>query len=114
MIYGPENPEVINAIKTLSRAKNAKLFKVLANKLKMPRRKRTDVNLNKISRFSKPNSVVVVPGKVLAIGELKHKVYIVALSASETAIKKIKDSGSQFHDFEWLVKRGAKDIILIE
>jgi len=114
MIYGPEKPETIKAIKTLSAAKNAKLFKVLVRYLKKPRRQQVEVNIHKIALHSKPNSVVVVPGKVLASGEINHKVDVVALSFTETAKKKIKASGGDVHDFEWLVKRGAKDVILLK
>lgn len=114
MKYGPENPETIKAIKTLSSAKGAKLFKVLAGYLKKPRRQQVEVNINKIALYSKPNSVVVIPGKVLSSGEIKHKVDVVALSFSESAKKKIKSSGGEVHDFEWLVKRGAKDVIVLK
>ena len=114
MVYGPEKPETIKTIKTLSSAKNAKLFKVLAGYVKKPRRQQVEVNINKIALHSKPNSVVVVPGKVLASGEIKHKVDVVALSFTETAKKKIKASGGDVHDFEWLVKRGAKDVVLLK
>ncbi|MEM3455245.1 MAG: 50S ribosomal protein L18e [Candidatus Micrarchaeia archaeon] len=113
MMKGPEKIETIRALKSLSKGKGG-LFKILSKFLKMPRRKQICVNLSKISRYSKPNSVVVVPGKVLAGGELKHKVDLVALSFSDVASKKIKASGSQIHDFDWLVKRGAKDVILIK
>lgn len=113
MMKGPEKIETIRALKTLSKGKGA-LFKVISKSLKMPRRKQVCVNLSKISQFSKPNSVVVVPGKVLASGELKHKVDLVALSFSEVASKKVKASGGQIHDFDWLVKRGAKEVILIK
>ncbi|MCX8202209.1 MAG: 50S ribosomal protein L18e [Candidatus Micrarchaeota archaeon] len=113
MVKGPEKIETIEAIKTLSKGKG-KLFKLLANKLKMPRRQQICVNLSKISQYSKPNAVVVIPGKVLASGELKHKVDVVALSFSEVAAKKIQANGGQIHDFDWLVKRGAKDVILIK
>lgn len=113
MVKGPEKIETINALKTLSKGKG-NAFKVIAKTLKMPRRKAVCVNLSKISKYSKPNSVVVVPGKVLASGELKHKIDLVALSFSQVALNKIKASGGQVHDFDWLVKRGAKDIILIK
>ncbi|MEM4589708.1 MAG: 50S ribosomal protein L18e [Candidatus Micrarchaeia archaeon] len=113
MMKGPEKIETIRALKSLSKGKGG-LFKILSKFLKMPRRKQICVNLSKISRYSKPNSVVVVPGKVLAGGELKHKIDLVALSFSDVASKKIKASGSQIHDFDWLVKRGAKDVILIK
>ncbi len=114
MVYGPEKIESINAIKTLTAAKGSKVFKLLASMLKAPSRKQVSVNLNKISYVSKPNSVVVIAGKVLGSGELAHKVDIVALSFSDSAKKKIKASGGAMHDYAWLVKRGAKDIILVK
>lgn len=114
MKKGPEIKSTIEAIRSLSRAKDAKLFKRLASDLMGAKRQRAQVNLKKISRYSKPNSVVVIPGKVLSFGVLKHPVTIVALKFSEPSRKKILESGGTIHDFQWLIEHGAKDVILLK
>lgn len=117
MVKGPEDIRTIEAIKTLTAgktAKKSKMFGLLAKTLKAPRRVRPSVNLDKISRFSQPKSVVVVPGKVLGTGKLDHAVDIVALAFSEQAMKKIEDAGGAARDFKWLVEKGSKGAILLK
>ena len=117
MVKGPEDVRTIEAIKTLTAgktAKKSKLFGVLAKTLKAPRRSRPSVNLDKISRYSQPKAVIVVPGKVLGTGKLEHSLDIVALSFSDQAMKKIKDAGAAAHDFKWLVEKGSKGAILLK
>ncbi len=113
MRKGTEIKSTIETIKMLRANKKAKLFVMLSKMIAVPRRKRKGVNLRKIDLYSKPNSVVVIPGKVLGDGELKHPVDIVALSATEEAAKKIKSAGAKMHDFKWLTERGPKDVILL-
>lgn len=114
MVKGPEDIRTIEAIKTLSAAKKSKLFGVIARMLKAPKRGRSSVNLEKISRFSAPKSIVVVPGKVLGTGKLNHPVDIVALTFSDQAMKKIEDASGSARDFKWLVEKGAKGVILLK
>jgi large subunit ribosomal protein L18e len=47
--------------------------------------------------------VVVVPGKVLGTGNLGHKLTVCAFSISETAAKKIVDSGGKVMAFDDLI-----------
>ena len=41
-------------------------------------------------------SAIVVPGKVLSMGELDKKIKVVALNASKTAVEKINNAKSTF------------------
>jgi len=113
MRKGPEAKSTIDSIKMLTANKKAKLFAKLAKMLAVPRRRRASVNLRKIAQYTKANSVVVVPGKVLGDGELSHPVDIVALSFTQDSLKKIKSAGAKTHDFKWLTEHGAKDVILL-
>ena len=114
MKKGPEIRSTIEAIIALTKSKDAKLFRRLASDLKGAKRQRPQVNLKKISRYTKPNGVVVIPGKVLSFGDLKHPVEIVALKFSEPSKKKIAAAGGKIHDFHWLIKHGAKDVTYLK
>ena len=63
--------------------------------LSRPRRKRVAVNISKINRYTQPNDVVLVPGKVLGAGALEHPVTIAAFSFSYTAKEKIESVGGR-------------------
>lgn len=89
MEKGTTNPEMEETIKKLSRTK-VRIWKAVARKLIRPRRKRLGVNLWKINKYSKEGDVVVVPDKVLAAGELDHKIVLAAAEISDAARKKIK------------------------
>ncbi|AGE70060.1 50S ribosomal protein L18e [Sulfolobus acidocaldarius] len=67
----------------------------VAEELEAPRRKRAYINIYKINRYSKANDIIVVPGKVLGVGNLDHPVTVVALSFSKPAKEKILRSGGK-------------------
>lgn len=86
------NPELVE---TLILAKKNKEWLRVAEKLSTPKRKMLSMNLSEISEITK-GEAVVVPGKVLSDGKLNKKMKIVALSISEMARNKLKESGSEF------------------
>ena len=110
---GPERKDIIDAVILLKRKKKP-LFSEVANMLVMPKRKRAAVNVDKISKTTKPNAVVVVPGKVLGSGSIDHAVDIVALDFAISAKEKIEAAGGKCRDFKWLVDKGSKDVVLLK
>lgn len=91
----PNVLELIHKLKKKTAETQAALWKTVAEKIERPRRKRATVNLSKISRYSKENDIIVVPGSVLSAGYLNHQVTIAALKFSEGAKAKIKASKSK-------------------
>lgn len=80
----------------------SKFWNAVAKRLTTPRNNRAAVNLNKLDRFTKPGLTLVVPGKVLSVGNLSVKTSIAALSFSQGAAKKIADSGGRIMTLEEL------------
>lgn len=70
----------------------ALIWKRIAADLSKPSRQRRVVNLSRISRYTKENDVVVVPGKVLSAGDLNHKVQVAAFTFSHSAREKIEQA----------------------
>lgn len=96
MKTGPTNPELKNLIvdlKKLSIQENKKLWKRIAKDLEKSTRSRRIVNLVKISKYAKEDETVLVPGKVLAGGDLTKKATIAAYQFSDSAIDKINKIG---------------------
>lgn len=84
------NPELVE---TIREAKKNEGWLEVAGILSTPRRKRTQMNLEKINEESKVGDVVVIPGKVLSQGEMDKRVKVVAFSFSENAKEKLKKAG---------------------
>ncbi|MBS3171000.1 50S ribosomal protein L18e [Candidatus Woesearchaeota archaeon] len=79
-------------LKKTSTAKKAKIWKAIALELLKPTRKMREVNIDKINRVTKPNDIIVVPGKVLGKGNVDHNVTVAAFNFSESAKQKLKDN----------------------
>jgi len=66
------------------------------------------VNLEKLNKCSKEGETIIVPGKILAAGDLGHSVKVAAFSISEAALLKLKKSKSQFMTIQELLKQFPK------
>ncbi|MFH1916820.1 MAG: 50S ribosomal protein L18e [Nanoarchaeota archaeon] len=92
-IKNPELEKLIADLKTLSATKKSQLWKRIALDLERPTRQRRVVNVYKIDKYALENEVVIVPGKVLGVGELSKKVSVAAFTFSDDARKKISEKG---------------------
>ena len=105
------NPRLVKLIEMLkqeSYKNQAKIWKDVARRLAKPGRRRAEVNISKINRYTKEGDVVLVPGKVLGAGKLDHKVIVAAFAFSETAKKLIKEAGGEAITIEELIKKNPK------
>lgn len=105
-----KNPKLQNLIIELKKASilnDAKIWKVVANYLDSSR-KRAEVNLSKIDKYSKNGEIVIIPGKVLGMGELTKKITICAYNFSGSALLKINQSGSKVITIQDLIKKNPK------
>jgi large subunit ribosomal protein L18e len=93
-ITGPSNYYTRKLIRDLWKSKR-RIWKKLSKKLSGPRKNRIEANLYRINKKTKENDVIVIPGKVLANGDLDHKITIACLTFSKAAQKKIEVSGSK-------------------
>ena len=111
IISNPELVETIRFLKVKARENKSRLWEVAAEQLSRPHKSRAVLDLNHISRASAPKSAVLVPGKVLGSGSLKHPVVIGAFEFSESAKSKIERAGGQcvgIKDFVSKYPKGSK------
>lgn len=80
------NPELVETI--VKCKKNDKWVSV-ASLLSGSKRKRANVNLDKINKEAKEGEIVLIPGKVLSDGTINKKIKIIALSFSKAAQEKL-------------------------
>ncbi len=107
---GPTNPELnglIQELKKKSIEHGVNIWKRIANDLEKPTRKRRIVNLYKINKYTKKDETVIIPGKVLAVGDLDHPVTVAAFSFSGAALDKINKVGKTMPINE-LIKESPK------
>ena len=110
-ITGPSNYYNRKLIRELWKSKR-RIWKKVSKKLSGSRRDRIEANLYRINKKTRENDVIVVPGKVLGIGEIDHKLTIACLDCSKTARKKIETSGSKLLSIEELYEQNpeGKDV----
>ena len=71
------------------------IWSYVARLLILPKRRRIAVNILKLNRETSSGESVVVPGKVLGLGELDHAITVSAYSFSPSARKKIAEAGGR-------------------
>lgn len=87
------------------RANKAPIWRALKEELAGSRANRREINVRRLAEITKADEVVVVPGKVLGTGSLGHKLTVCAFSISETAAKKVIESGGRVVTFDDLIKK---------
>ena len=86
---------LIDELKKKAYSENSLLWSRIAKDLEKPTRQRREVNLSRINMHAKDNEIIVVPGKVLATGELSQKLTIAAWRFSKQAVEKIERAKSK-------------------
>jgi large subunit ribosomal protein L18e len=108
---GPENIQLKNLVVFLERAaaKNkAPIWRKSAFLLAKPTRKRVEVNLFDLEKNSREGDVVLIPGKLLSEGEIKHKITVAAWRVSKAAAAKLEKAGCKLESINKLVEKNAK------
>ena len=111
MRTGPTNEglkALILALRKESSTEKTALWMRVADDLEKSTRNRREVNLSGLSRNTKPNEVVVVPGKVLGAGALNHSLVVAALNFSAGARVQIERVSGKAISIGELVKQNPK------
>ncbi len=103
---GPTNYQVQLLLEELDKKSlENKFWKRIAKDLRKPTRQRRTVNIYKIDKCAKDGEMIIVPGKVLSVGELNKKVDVVALSFSEDAKSKITEAKGKILSIKELLQQ---------
>lgn len=102
---------LIDQMKRLSKTK--KVFGVVAKMLSKPKQQQITVNLNRLNRVTSENQTVIVPGKLLSLGEINHKLTVYAHRVSNAAKEKLTKAGCNVHDMNQLVADQPKNTVLV-
>ena len=97
--------QMVKELKQASTKNDAPIWLKLAKlALKTSSSKRV-VNLTQINDVTKEGEVIVVPGKILGTGNVSHKITLISFSISNSAAKKIIESGGNIIKFKELIEK---------
>src|SRR3989449_1986096 len=91
----PHLQQVVRELRAVSREMDAPIWRDVAERLERTRKNWSEVNLSRLSRYAAKGEQIVVPGVVLATGEISTAVTVAAFRASEAARKKIEAAGGK-------------------
>jgi len=104
-LHKKSNKDVID---TIIAAKKHKNWREIANILSGPRRKKININLQKIEEEAKQGEKILVPGKVLSLGEINKKIKISALGFSGRAREKLIKSSCEISSIIEEIKKNPE------
>ena len=105
--------ELLSLLKKTAIENDAPVWKRIATDLEAPTKQRRIVNLYKLDKYCKDGETIVVPGKVLGMGEVTKKLQVAAYTFSEDAHKKINASGKAMTIRELIAKNPKGDKVRI-
>ncbi|HYM40863.1 MAG TPA: 50S ribosomal protein L18e [Thermoplasmata archaeon] len=86
---------VVQELRELSRENGVPIWRDVADRLERSRKNWSEVNLSRVSRYAGKGEQVVVPGVLLAAGDLTIPVTVAAFRASAAARKKVEAAGGR-------------------
>ncbi len=95
----------LKILKKASRENDAPIWAKVADFVQKSRSNQKTVNLNKIDETTEDGNAIVITGKVLGTGNLSHKVSVSSFSISNSAAKKIKESGGEVLKFSEMIEK---------
>ena len=86
---------VVHELRELSRENEVAIWRDVADRLERSRKNWSEVNLSRVSRYATKGEQVIVPGVLLATGDLNVPVTVAAFRASAAARKKVEAAGGR-------------------
>ena len=85
--------------------KEQPIWKAVARGLNRPRRVGFKINLYRLEKLATGKDTIIVPGTVLATGDISKPLTVAALKFSGTSKHKIEKAGGKCLDIDQLVKQ---------
>ena len=98
----------VNTLKILKKASkenDAPIWSKIADYVQKSRSNQKIVNLTKINETTEDGNAIIITGKILGTGNISHKVLVSSFSISNSAAKKIKESGGEVLKFSEMIKK---------
>jgi len=106
---GPMNYQLQQLILELEpKARESRLWFRVLEDITKPTRQRRIVNLYKIDKYAQDGETIIVPGKVLSVGEITKKVVVAAMNFSTEAQEKINKAKGKTLTISQLIKENPE------
>lgn len=107
---------IVALLEKTGRKSKSGIWLDLASRLAGSRRQRPSINLWKLDRLARifPGKGLVVPGKVLAKGEISGKARVVAFEFSGSAMEKIEKAGGKAVLIEDALSDSSKNLVIVK
>ena len=96
---------MLKILKAASKENDAPIWAKVANYIQKSRSNQKIVNLTKIDQTTEDGNAVVITGKILGTGNISHKISVSSLSISNSAAKKIIESGGEVLQFSEMIQK---------
>src|SRR2546427_5033509 len=91
----PHLQRVVKELREVSREAGGAIWRDVADRLERSRRNWSEANLSRLSRYAAKGEQIVVPGVLLAAGDITNPITVAAFRASAAARKKIETAGGR-------------------
>jgi large subunit ribosomal protein L18e len=91
----PTLQRTVQELRQVSRDAGVRVWRDVADRLERSRKNWSEVNLSRLSRYASKGEQIVVPGVLLATGELSTPLTVAAFRSSAAARKKIEAAGGR-------------------
>ena len=106
---GTTNYELIELLKALEpKIVESPFWRRVVKDLTKSSRQRRSVNVYKIDKYAREGEMVLVPGKVLSLGEMRKKVDVAAFNFSAEAKKKIEQANGKIMTIKELLEQNPE------
>ena len=97
--------DMLKVLKKASKENEAPIWAKVADYVQKSRSNQKIVNLTKIDETTEDGNAIVITGKILGTGNMSHNVSVSSLSISNSAAKKIIESGGEVLEFSEMIKK---------
>jgi large subunit ribosomal protein L18e len=99
---------LIFELKKVSRENDAPIWRDIAKRLERPSRVWAEVNISRLSLYTKKGETLIIPGKLLGAGEIDYPVTVAAFKATKGAAEKITAAGGSVLTIPQLMTNNPK------
>ena len=97
--------DMLKTLKKASKENDAPIWAKVADYVQKSISNQKIINLTRIDKTTEDGNAVVVTGKILGTGNISHKVSVSSLSISNSAAKKIIESGGEVLEFSEMIEK---------
>src|SRR3989304_1017452 len=88
-------PRLGPQLRALSRENGVAIWRDVADRLERSRRNWSEVNLSRLERYATKGEKIVVPGVLLATGQIQVPITVAGFRASDAARRKVEAAGGK-------------------